>query len=106
MHFPTQKIGNHLGVKIESPFLDKKIIEFAKNISANLKINNESNEKYGKWILRKTFENKIPFQIAWRKKSPMQEGSGTKGLTNFFDTVITNQNFVEKKKKLQEATKI
>ncbi len=106
MHFPTQKIGDHLGVKIESPFLDKKIIEFAKNLAANLKIKNENNVKYGKWILRKTFEKKIPSQIAWRKKSPMQEGSGTKGLTNFFDTVITNQNFVEKKKKIEQETGI
>jgi len=27
MHFPTQEIGKHLGIKIESPFLNQKIVK-------------------------------------------------------------------------------
>ncbi len=84
MHFPTQKIGKALGVTVESPYLDERIIEFAKSLPVNLKVKTEEGRKHGKWILRKTFEKKIPFQIAWREKSPMQDGSGTSGLTNFF----------------------
>jgi len=103
MHFPTQKIGNALGVKVESPFLNEKIIEFAKEIPSDLKVRNKDTVRYGKWILRKTFENKIPQQITWREKSPMQEGSGTAGLSNLFDSVINEQVFLEKKKKTKEA---
>jgi asparagine synthase (glutamine-hydrolysing) len=97
MHFPTQKIGNALGISIESPFLDDKVIELAKSIPANLKVKNEKEKRHGKWILRKTFEKYIPQQIVWREKSPMQEGSGTVGLTDLFDSVIGEEKFVEKK---------
>ena len=97
MHFPTQKIGMELGIKIESPFLNQKIIELASQIPSNLKIKEEDGKRYGKWILRKTFEKHIPLQIAWRRKSPMQEGAGTAGLTNLFESIISEEAYVEKK---------
>ena len=83
MHFPTQKIGEALGVKVESPFLNEKVINLAKEIPANLKVGNENEKRYGKWILRKHLRNYIPQQIAWREKSPMQDGSGTAGINKF-----------------------
>ena len=97
MHFPTQKIGKYLGIKIESPFLNQKVIEMANHIPSNLKVKEENGIKHGKWILRKTIENHIPEQIAWRKKSPMQEGGGTVGLTNLFESIINEEKYVEKK---------
>ena len=97
MHFPTQEIGKSLGIKIESPFLNQKVIEMANEIPSNLKVKEENNVRYGKWILRKTFEKYIPTQIAWRKKSPMQEGAGTAGLTSLFESIINEEKFVEKK---------
>lgn len=106
MHFPTQEIGKALGVVIESPFLDKKVIEFAKTIPSNLKVRDEKTKRYGKWILRKTFEKNIPMQIAWREKSPMQDGAGTAGLSNLFDSVITDQIFLEKRKKILDADEV
>jgi len=106
MHFPTQKIGKALGVKIESPFLDKKIIEFAKNIPVDLKVRNEGDTRYGKWLLRKTFERKIPPQIAWREKSPMQDGAGTVGLTSLFGSIVDDAKFEEKKKDIEHSDKV
>ena len=103
MHFPTQKIGKALGIIVESPFLDEKIIEYSKTIPSDLKVRNEGEKRHGKWILRKTFEKNIPMQIAWREKSPMQDGSGTAGLSNLFDSVINDQLFLEKKKKIEET---
>ncbi|MEK6930022.1 MAG: asparagine synthase-related protein, partial [Thermoproteota archaeon] len=103
MHFPTQKIGKALGIIVESPFLDEKIIEYSKTIPSDLKVRNEGEKRHGKWILRKTFEKNIPMQIAWREKSPMQDGSGTAGLSNLFDSVINDQLFLEKKKKVEET---
>lgn len=97
MHFPTQRIGDALGVQIESPFLDESVIELAKSIPANLKVKDEQGKRQGKWILRKTFEKHIPQQIAWREKSPMQEGSGTSGLTELFESIIGEEAYVEKK---------
>jgi asparagine synthase (glutamine-hydrolysing) len=97
MHFPTQEIGKSLGIKVESPFLNQKVIEIAKQIPSNLKVKEEKNVRYGKWILRKTFEKYIPTQIVWRKKSPMQEGAGTAGLTNLFESIINEEKYVGKK---------
>ncbi|MDO8641582.1 MAG: asparagine synthase-related protein, partial [Nitrosarchaeum sp.] len=85
------------------PFLDEKIIEYSKTIPSDLKVRNEGEKRHGKWILRKTFEKNIPMQIAWREKSPMQDGSGTVGLSNLFDSVINDQLFLEKKKKIEET---
>lgn len=106
MHFPTHEIGKALGITVESPFLKESVIEFAKTVPSNLKVREEKTKRYGKWILRKTFEKNIPMQIAWREKSPMQEGAGTAGLSNLFDSVINDQMFLEKKKKIQDADEV
>ena len=48
MHFPTQKIGKALGIEIESPFLNQKVIELANQIPVKLKVKEENNKMYGK----------------------------------------------------------
>jgi asparagine synthase (glutamine-hydrolysing) len=106
MHFPTQKIGKALGITVESPFLNDSVVKLAKEIPANLKVRNEKEKRHGKWILRKTFEKYIPQQIAWREKSPMQEGSGTVGLTDLFNSVIGEEQFVEKKLTVEKKDSI
>ena len=106
MHFPTQKIGKALGIKIESPFLNEKIIEIANQIPVNLKVKEENSTRYGKWILRKTFEKHLPAQIVWRKKSPMQEGAGTVGLTNLFESIISEEKYVEKKLTVEKEDEV
>jgi asparagine synthase (glutamine-hydrolysing) len=106
MHFPTQEIGKSLGIKIESPFLNQKIIEIANQIPSNLKVKEEKGIRYGKWILRKTFENYIPVQITWRKKSPMQDGAGTVGLTNLFESIINEERFIEKKLTVEKEDQV
>ena len=103
MHFPTKIIGNSLGVEVETPFLSENIVEFAKKIPSNLKVRRENDTLYGKWVLRNTFKDKIPAQIAWRKKSPMQDGSGTAGLTRLFDAIIDDESFKEKKDKIEDS---
>ncbi|TBR09545.1 MAG: asparagine synthase [Candidatus Nitrosotenuis sp.] len=102
MHFPSQKIGKSLGVSVESPFCSSEVQEFAKTIPVDLKVREEGGRKFGKWILRKVFEDKIPKSIAWRQKSPMQDGAGTQGLTEFFDGTIPDAVFTDKAKKIKE----
>ncbi len=102
MHFPSQIIGKELGIKIESPFLSENIIEYSKSLPIKQKINSHDGKLYGKWILRKAFEEKIPKSIVWRQKSPMQDGSGTSGLTDFFETYIPDKFFEEKKNEFKQ----
>lgn len=96
MHFPSQIIGKNLNVTVESPFLDDRIVEFAKNTPTESLIK----KGYGKWILRKTFEEFIPPQIIWRDKSPMQDGAGTASLTSLFDSIITDKDFKVQKNEI------
>jgi len=106
MHFPTQHLGKSLGIAVESPFLNEKVVEHAKSIPADLKVHEENGTKHGKWILRKAFEKRLPESIAWRAKSPMQDGSGTSGLTFFFDNVIADSVFKDKSEMYLKKEKV
>ncbi len=106
MHFPTKMIGNSMGVNVEMPFLNDKVVECAKSISADLKVHEENGKKFGKWILRKTFENMLPEAITWREKSAMQDGSGTSGLTSFFGNLISDSTFKDKLLLYHESEKV
>ena len=106
MHFPTQRIGKSLGITIESPFLSNEMINFAKSLPISDKIKDETGQKFGKWILRKVFEKKIPNSVVWRKKSAMQDGAGTSGLINLFNAMLPNKFFDERTKRIKECENV
>ncbi len=102
MHFPSKDIAKSLDMTVETPFLDEQVIKFSDEIPVSKKINLKDGRKFGKWILRETFENNLPKNIIWREKSPMQDGSGTANLTNLFNTIITDDIFSQKRTKILE----
>ena len=102
MHFPSKDIARSLNMKVETPFLNEELIKFSDDIEISEKINAKDGEKFGKWILRETFEKYLPNNITWREKSPMQDGSGTNNLTGLFNTIITDDIFTEKKTRILE----
>src|SRR3989337_761944 len=77
-----------------------------KNDPVNLKVREKDGKKYGKWILRKAFEDKLPQTIVWRDKSPMQDGAGTAGLTHLFNTLISEDVFNTKFKQIQDSDNV
>ena len=102
MHFPSKDIAKSLDMKVETPFLNEDVIKFSDTIPISKKINFKDEKKFGKWILRETFEKELPKNIVWREKSPMQDGSGTVNLTGLFNTIITDDVFLQKKTKILE----
>jgi asparagine synthase (glutamine-hydrolysing) len=102
MHFTSEKIANELGISIQMPFISESIVSAVETLPVNLLINQKNDQKFGKWILRKAFENDLPSSIIWRKKTAMQDGSGTTNLTKLFDSVITDDIFEEKTKKIKK----
>ena len=102
MHFPSKDIARSLNMKVETPFLNEELIKFSDDIEISKKINSKEGEKFGKWILRETFEKYLPNNITWREKSPMQDGTGTNNLTGLFNTIITDDIFTEKKTRILE----
>ncbi len=106
MHFTTNTIGKKLGIDIESPFLNESVITYAKSIPVDLKVNTKDGKKFGKWILRKMFESKIPKSVVWRDKSAMQDGAGTSGLTSLFESILTDEKFDSKVKRYAKEDKV
>ena len=102
MHFPSQKIAHELGMSIEMPFIGEKIIKLAETLPVNSLVNKKNEKTFGKWILRKAFESDLPSSVVWRQKTPMQDGSGTGALTKLFESIITDEIFNEKSKKIKE----
>ena len=101
MHFTSEKIAHELGISVQMPYIDENIIKLAETLPMEQLVNQKNGTKFGKWILRKAFENDLPQNVIWREKTPMQNGSGTNGLTKFFDSIITDDIFQEKTKKIK-----
>jgi len=106
MHFPSREISRSLGITLNTPFLDDTVSAYAKKIAPDLKIREENGKKYGKWILRKAFEDSLPGSIAWRDKDAMQDGSGTAGLTSFLDGIIPDDIFDTKSRHYEEKEQV
>lgn len=59
------------------PFLDIDLVTKSLGIPADLKIRyDRKGSPVEKWILRKAFENYLPYNIVWREKEQFDEGSG------------------------------
>jgi len=106
MHFTSEKIASSFGMSIQMPFIDKNIIKLVETIPIDLFVNQKNGVKFGKWILRKTFENDLPLNVVWRKKTPMQDGSGTVNLTKLFDSIITDEIFQNKTKRIKKEDNV
>ena len=106
MHFTSEKIASELGISVQMPYIDQNMIKLVETLPINHLVNEKNGIKFGKWVLRKAFENDLPSSIIWRKKTPMQDGSGTAGLTKMFDSVITDDIFEEKTKKIKNEDNV
>lgn len=106
MDFSSVHLGEVLGIKVKLPYLDTKFKKFAMKIPPRLKVRRERGRVWGKWILRKSFEKKLPEEITWRTKTPVEFGSGTTNLPKFFDSITSDIEFNEKKRKYLDEDKV
>ena len=108
MHFPSVTIGNFFNVKVTSPFLDEKFIKFAKSIDISMKIGRYKNKLWGKFILRKCFENWQHLEkSAWREKEAQEEGSGFSKIGNYFENqFLTNKEFIDEIQRIKEMESV
>lgn len=99
MRFSSIDLAKDLGVEVKHPYLDPQFKAFAISLDVGLKMRNEKGQVWGKWILRKAFENIVPPEIAWRVKAPIEVGSGTTIMPSLFAARISDLEFSQKKKK-------
>jgi asparagine synthase (glutamine-hydrolysing) len=93
-NFSSGILGRALGIEVKQPFLDKEFVQFALEMSPELKIRG----KIGKYILRKSFEHLMPADLIWRKKEPIECGSGSTELHHITDAMISDEEFLRSKK--------
>ncbi len=75
--YPELKISECLGVKTIAPFLEPDVVEVLLMISLNCL---RSERMLGKEVLRRILESYGLDVIAFRRKTPAEEGSGTKDI--------------------------
>ena len=96
MRFASHEIGRSLGVRVASPFLDAAVAGIASSLGPEMMVGRGpggGGAACGKWILRRAFEDVLPPAIAWRKKVPIQDGSGTAGLAGMLDSLVGDEPF-------------
>jgi len=99
MRFASIYLAKELGVAVRLPYLDPQFKAFATDLDVGLKVRSERGQVWGKWILRKAFEDIMPQEIVWRVKAPIEVGTGTTILPSLFDSRISDLEFNEKKKR-------
>lgn len=102
MGFSSIPMAKSLGLTIKAPFLDPLFMDWAKKLPIKFKINMRDGVKYGKWILRKAYEDAIPKDVIWRPKAPLEQGTGTEILRTYFNDMTSDAEFEESKKTILE----
>lgn len=95
MHFNSNVFGEFFKIKIIQPFITREIIDFALQIPPALKIREDKDKIWGKWILRKAFEGLLPESIIWQEKRTLEYGSGMSKLRKIISDRVTDREFRE-----------
>lgn len=106
MLFSSVPLARALNIKIKLPYLDPDFKFFAMKLDSRYKIRSERGRVWGKWIVRKAFENILPEEIVWRIKTPIEYGSGTTALSSLFNQHISDAEFEEKRSKYLKRDKV
>ncbi len=69
-------LADALGLELNAPYLTLEVAKFAREIPAEYKVRREMGKVWGKWLLRKAFEDYLPQEVVWRKKTTIDEGTG------------------------------
>lgn len=104
-NFSSSAIADHFNIKIIQPFLNDKFVKFALSISVDLKIREDKGTVWGKWILRKAFEDILPPEIIWQGKRPLEYGSGMAKLRDIISRKISDEEFYENPYKIRFINK-
>lgn len=110
MHFSSIPLAASLEIKALLPFLDEEVKQFAMSeipFEFLVGVNNVlGGPLFGKFILRKAFEDMLPSEITWRKKTPIEFGSGTTVLPEIYKSKIDALEFANRRKWYLESDKV
>lgn len=107
MTFSSVQIGEAVGVKVKTPFLDSEFKSYAVNLDSKYKIRRDGGQKWGKWIIRKAFGDVLPKEVAWRNKVFGATGMGLwDALPKILNSKISDGEFEDRKKEYLERDRV
>jgi len=117
MRFSGVTLAKALGLELVQPYLDPELIKFSQQCTRDEKINTHFHAQdrewqdrlsgaqvHGKFILREAFE-KEAFS-AWRKKEPIEVGSGTTVLPKLFQESMSAEDLKKEQDQILEEERI
>lgn len=81
MRFSSFPMGEALGLSVHAPFLDPPVVELSSRLTKNEKVRALGGTTHGKYLLRVAFPE---VENRWRRKDPIEVGSGSAVLPTFF----------------------
>ncbi len=97
MHFSSIDIARYLGMNVCLPYLNSRLIDYARSIPVEMKVNEYNGKRYGKFILRVCFEHILGKDIAWRDKMAMEQGANTSIIKDYLNSIIEDSYFESKR---------
>ncbi|MEM4285128.1 MAG: asparagine synthase-related protein [Candidatus Nitrosocaldus sp.] len=104
MHFSSIAIAEDLGMSVSLPYLD--LLDYAKSIPVELKVNEHEGRRYGKFILRSCFEHILGKDIAWRVKMPMEQGANTSILSSYLASMVDDEYLARRSKEYLDGDRV
>lgn len=90
MRFSSIPLGEALGVKVRAPFLDPDVARFALTLPKDRLVGERGGVTHGKLILREAFPQ---VENRWRRKDPIEIGSGSTRAPEFFRMRMGEKDF-------------
>ncbi len=94
MNFVSGNLARKYNLKAYTPFLHENVIEFAKALQIKEKLADHNGTIFGKFFLRRCYEDKLGDAIVWRKKEALETGSGMSNFISALDKKISDQEYI------------
>lgn len=88
MEFNGPRIGAAVGIEVRSPYLDPAVIDLARSLPGDELVLEHAGERLGKAPLRRAFAETLGTRHAYRRKDPIEIGSGATALKAFMSEQV------------------
>jgi asparagine synthase (glutamine-hydrolysing) len=92
MRFSSFPMGKGLGLEVRAPYMDPEVVEFSRGLSKAEKVAEVDGVVHGKLLLRLAFPE---VENRWRRKDPIEVGSGSRALTAYFRDRVREKEYRE-----------